>query len=216
MLKSKKLLFKLVKKALFKINNKMISKKVKTLQFLLCLSFFTGCISLKTARRHKKISLANHLAKRMLASIPKRISDSLKPKTGPIVELEQAFTSCDNEYDLYNYFFNVYSENSTHYQDRLNSTEFDYLVKFQNQRGEREEFHEAKAELFKCLNRTRCFEAREIFSKIKAESLTFSNFKDACPYLLYNNEMDECEFMQPDELLDYEESEDFDPSLSNK
>lgn len=186
-----------------------------SLQILLCLAAIACCMSARTGRKGiKKTSLSNHLARRMIAAIPKHISDRLYVKAEPTTEkpTTQEIGNCDNEAELSNYFFNVYSENTTYYQNTLNPREFENLVKFQLQRGEREENREAKAEIFKCQNRkdNKCFQAAEIFDKIGATELNYTNFKDACPYLLFNNEFEECDFDDP------EASEKLDPVLSKE
>lgn len=189
----------------------MILKVKGSLQLLLCLAAVSCCMSARTGRKGiKKTSLANHLAKRMIAAIPKHISDSLYVKVDPSTEntTTQEIGVCDNEAELNNYFFNVYSENTTYYRNTLNPSEFENLVKFQLQRGEREENRELKAEVFKCRNRSKCFQAEEIFEKIGTKELNYTNFKDACPYLLFNNEFEECDFDDP------EASKKLDPVLS--
>ena len=169
---------------------------VKTFHLLLCLAFITGCVSLRNLPKkyQNKKSLANHLAKKIISAIPQHIGDSIFVNKAD----NDSQNECKNEVDLFKYFFNVYSSNTTYYQKYLSSSEFDYLVKFQIQRGQREDFREIKHNQFKCKNMKKCFQSDEIFKKIEAEEINYHNFKDACPYLLYNNEMDECEFEDQD------------------
>lgn len=111
---------------------------------------------------------------------------------------ENHHIGCSSLQEIKTYFFDVYSNDKQSFN--MSATELENLIEFLVTDFPKDGQVLNRTRWHKC-NRKKCFQSKDISKLVKSEYFDYEKFTQICPILLFNFEIDNCEYDHENEGL---------------